>query len=429
MANQISLPRGTMDLLPQDSYRWQYVEKKMLETAELYGFKEIRIPTFEHTELFSRGVGDTTDVVQKEMYTFLDKSDRSISLRPEFTAGVCRSVIQNGLLGSGVLPLRVCYIGSCFRYEKKQATRLREFHQFGVECFGAKGPEIDAQVIAVAYDLLISLGVTDFKLLINSIGCPTCRKNYHKALLEYLNGYKQDLCETCLTRLEKNPMRIIDCKTPSCKEIAKGAPNILEYICDECTEHFEGLKRALTLMGIPFEIDPTIVRGLDYYTKTVIEFVAKYQGENVTICGGGRYDGLIEQLGSSPTSGLGFAMGIERLLLVMEQNGALFPEEKHCNIYIAPMGNAAKDHSTQLVAALRREGFWAENDVMDRSVKAQMKYANKIGAKFTVVLGDDELTAGIAQLKNMETGEATPISLDIDLFIPALYAQTYAPTI
>lgn len=425
MANQITSPRGTQDLLPQDSYRWQYVEQKALEIAGLFGFQEIRVPTFEHTELFSRGVGDTTDVVQKEMYTFLDKSDRSITLRPEITAGVCRSVIQNGLLGAGILPLRACYVASCFRYEKKQATRLREFHQFGLECFGPQGPSADAQVIGVAYHTLVALGVKNFRLLINSIGCPQCRKKYQEALIEYFSAYKEELCETCLTRLEKNPMRIIDCKTASCKEIAKGAPNILDFICQECREHFEGLQRSLDLMGIPYGIDPTIVRGLDYYTKTVIEFVTTYQGENVTVCGGGRYDGLVEQLGGQPTPALGFAMGIERLLLVMEEQNAPFPEPKKCHVYIGSMGQAAADKSQVLVNALRQEGFWAENDVMNRSVKAQMKYAGKIGAKFTVILGDEELEKNQAVLKDMETGEQIPISLDTRAFQDALYAQTY----
>ncbi len=426
MADKIASPRGTQDLLPQDSYRWQYVEQKALEIAGLFGFKEIRVPTFEHTELFNRGVGDTTDVVQKEMYTFNDKSDRSITLRPELTAGVCRSIIQNGLLGAGVLPLRACYVASCFRYEKKQATRLREFHQFGVECFGPKGPSADAQVIGLAYSLFKSLGIKNFKLLINSIGCPNCRKKYQQALIEYFNGFKGDLCETCLTRLEKNPMRIIDCKDKGCKEIAKGAPNILDYICEECQEHFDGLKHNLDLMGITYEIDPTIVRGLDYYTKTVIEFVSTYQGENVTVCGGGRYDGLIEQLGGQPTPALGFAIGIERLLLVMEEQGAPFPQDTRCFVYIGNRGQAAADRSQQLVDALRKDGFWAENDVMERSVKAQMKYADKIGAKYTIILGDDELANGKGVVKNMASGEQTEVPLETEAFVEAMYGLIYS---
>ncbi|MBR5486238.1 MAG: histidine--tRNA ligase [Oscillospiraceae bacterium] len=426
MADKIASPKGTEDLLPQDSYRWQYVERKALEIAGLFGFKEVRVPTFEHTELFNRGVGDTTDVVQKEMYTFDDKAGRSITLRPELTAGVCRSVIQNGLLSTGVLPIRACYVASCFRYENTQATRLREFHQFGVECFGPKGPSADAQVIGVAYNVFKSLGLKNIKLLINSIGCPTCRKKYQQALIEYFNGFKGDLCETCLTRLEKNPMRIIDCKDKDCKEIAKNAPNILDYICEECQEHFDGLKHNLDLMDISYEIDPTIVRGLDYYTKTVIEFVSTYRGENVTICGGGRYDGLIEQLGGQPTPALGFAVGIERLLKVMEEQDAPFQPDNKCFVYIGNRGQAAADRSQQLVDALRKDGFWAENDVMDRSVKAQMKYADKIGARYTIILGDDELANGKGVVKNMASGEQTEVPLQTEEFVEAMYGLIYS---
>ena len=420
MANTIASPRGTQDVLPADSYRWQYVERTALDIARLYGFSEIRVPTFEHTELFNRGVGDTTDVVQKEMYTFLDKGGRSVSLRPEITAGVCRSVIQNGLLSSGVLPLGASYVASCFRYEKKQAARLREFHQFGIESFGSKSPLMDAQIIGVAHQVLTTLGVRDIRLEINSIGCPDCRKEYQKALLEYFTARKEQLCETCHERLDKNPMRIIDCKEPGCKVIARDAPSILDYLCEECREHFAALQSALDAMGIACTVNPTIVRGLDYYTKTVFEFVAQYRGEDVTVCGGGRYDGLIAQLGGQDTPALGFGMGLERVLMVMEEQGVPFPPAKTCDIYIGSMGAEGAAAALRLASCLRRKGIWAECDVMDRSVKAQMKYAGKIGAKYTVILGDAELEAGAAAGKNMATGEGVQLPLEEQAFLGAV---------
>ncbi|MBR3594058.1 MAG: histidine--tRNA ligase [Clostridia bacterium] len=411
MAEINKAPRGTCDVLPQDSAKWQYVEDKMIETAKIFGFSEIRVPVFEHTEVFTKSVGDTTDVVQKEMYTFLDKGDRSITLRPELTAGVVRSVIEHGLL-SGPMPLKVCYIGGCYRYEKPQAGRLREFHQFGVECFGAKSPAADAEVILLADHLLKNLGLKSYSLHINSIGCPECRKNYHAALKEYFRSQSDRLCGTCLDRLERNPMRILDCKSPVCSEIAAGAPVVLDYLCDECREHFEGVKSHLTAAGIDFSVDPHIVRGLDYYTKTVFEFVSTSLGAQSTVCGGGRYDGLIEQMHGAPTPALGFGMGIERLLMIMEAENAAMPESKKPDIYLAPMGEAAALKCTALCKALRDEGFIALTDITGRGLKAQMKYADKIGARFTMVLGDDELTANKGKIKCMESGEQTEISLD-----------------
>lgn len=411
MAEINRAPRGTCDVLPQDSAKWQYVESKMLETARIFGFSEIRLPVFEHTEVFTKSVGDTTDVVQKEMYTFLDKGDRSITLRPELTAGVVRSVIEHGLL-SGPMPLKVCYIGGCYRYEKPQAGRLREFHQFGIECFGAKAPAADAEVIMLADNLLKTLGLKSYSLHINSIGCPECRKNYHAALKEYFRSKSGELCGTCLERLDRNPMRILDCKSPVCSEIAAGAPVVLDYLCDECREHFEGVKSHLSAAGIDFSVDPHIVRGLDYYTKTVFEFVSTSLGAQSTVCGGGRYDGLVEQMNGQPTPALGFGMGIERLLMIMDAEQAEMPPVPSPDIYFAPMGEAAALKCSGLCKVLREDGFIALTDITGRGLKAQMKYADKLGAKFTVVLGDDELASNSAMLKDMESGEQHKVSLD-----------------
>ncbi len=411
MAEINRAPRGTCDVLPQDSAKWQYIEEKMLETAGIFGFSEIRLPVFEHTEVFTKSVGDTTDVVQKEMYTFEDKGGRSITLRPELTAGVVRSVIEHGLL-SGPMPLKVCYIGGCYRYEKPQAGRLRGFHQFGIECFGAKSPAADAEVILLADTLLSTLGLKSYELHINSIGCPECRKNYHKALKEYFESQKDKLCGTCLDRLERNPMRILDCKSPECSAVAKDAPIVLDYLCDECREHFEGVKQHLTAAGIDFTVDGGIVRGLDYYTKTVFEFVSSSLGAQSTVCGGGRYDGLVAQMQGPDTPALGFGMGMERLLMIMEAENAMLPPEKKPDVYLAPMGEAAALKCTALCKKLRDEGFVALTDITGRGLKAQMKYADKIGAAFTAVLGDDELANGKAKLKNMQSGEQTEFSLN-----------------
>ena len=410
MAEINKAPRGTNDVLPAESNKWQYVEKKMLETASLFGFGEIRLPVFEHTEVFTKSVGDTTDVVQKEMYTFEDKGGRSITLRPELTAGVVRSVIEHGLL-SGLLPQKVCYIGGCYRYEKPQAGRLREFHQFGVECFGASAPSADAEVIMLADTLLNTIGLKSYELHINSIGCPECRKNYHAALKAYFESKKDALCGTCCERLDRNPMRILDCKSPECSAIAADAPVVLDYLCDECREHFEGVKAHLTAAGLNFKVDPKIVRGLDYYTKTVFEFVSSSLGAQSTVCGGGRYDGLVAQMQGPNTPALGFGMGIERLLMIMEAENAPCPDAMKPDIYIAPMGSSASLKATELCKTLRDEGFSALTDISGRGLKAQMKYADKIGAAFTVVLGDNELSENKAIIKNMTSGEQKEFSL------------------
>ena len=403
-------PNGTEDILPSASRDWQKLEEFLRNTAGAFGFQEIRIPTFEQTELFSRGVGETTDVVQKEMYTVTAK-ESSFTLRPEGTAGTIRAMLQNGLLNEA-LPQRVYYILSCFRHERPQAGRLREFHQFGVEMAGSALPSADAEVISLAKQILDQIGLKHIELHINSIGCPNCRKNYHKALKDYFSSSRECLCGTCQERLEKNPMRLLDCKVESCKEIAKDAPLILDYLCDDCKNHFEKLKSSLDALEIAYTVDPRIVRGLDYYTKTVFEFVTTEIGAQGTVCGGGRYDGLIEQLGGQATPALGFGMGLERLLLVLKSQGISLAENKPCDIYFVPMGEQAEIKAMQLTAQLRKDGVSAQTDVMGRSLRAQMKYADKIHARFTVVIGDNELEQGEAVLKNMKSGEKISIKLD-----------------
>ena len=406
----INIPKGTKDVLPQDSYKWQYVESAARAVAQLFQLKEIRTPTFEHTELFQRGVGDTTDIVTKEMYTFKDKGDRSITLKPEGTAGAVRAFIENGL-ANGVLPAKMYYITPAFRYERPQAGRLREFHQFGVEIFGAKSAQTDAESIVMADTLLKKLGL-QVKLCINSIGCPTCRAAYNKALKDFFAPKLDSLCYDCKTRFEKNPLRLLDCKEASCKEINANAPSILDHLCDDCRAHFEEVKACLDLAGVAYEIDSRIVRGLDYYTRTVFEFVSTAIGAQGTVCAGGRYDGLIEELGGNPMPAVGFAAGIERLLIVMQAAGAVFPEEPVPTAYLAGMDADCRKKAFELASALRLAGVSAEIDHMERSVKAQFKYADKIGAKYVAVIGGNELAEGVMNVKNMATGESEKVAFD-----------------
>lgn len=403
--------KGTEDVLPKDSYRWQFVEDVMRKESAAYGFKEIRTPVFEHTELFARGVGQTTDVVQKEMYTFDTKGGESVTLRPEGTAGAARAVLEHGLVNDS-LPIKASYFVSCYRYEKPQAGRLREFHQFGLECYGTQSPVADAELICAAQSIFDRLGIKQLRLEINSIGCPTCRAEYHKALKEYFYGYKDELCETCNSRLEKNPMRILDCKSPVCSKIAQGAPKITDYLCDECKEHFASVQKYLDAAGVEYTVNPTIVRGLDYYTKTVFEFVTDFIGAQGTVCGGGRYDGLIEELGGKHLPSLGFAMGIERLLMLMDKQGIEIPQPSTCDLYVAVMGESASLKSFEIIKAVRSCGLIAETDIVGRGLRAQMKYADKIGAKFSMVLGDNEIEQGKVVIKNMSSGEQTEIVLD-----------------
>ena len=410
MALNIKRPNGTEDVIPKNINKWHTVENIAKDVASMYGFKEIRIPTFENTELFQRSVGETTDVVQKEMYTVIAKETK-FTLRPEGTAGTIRAMMQNSLLNEA-MPQKVFYILSCFRHERPQAGRLREFHQFGVEMAGSSLRSADADIISMANDIINMLEIKNVELRINSIGCPKCRAEYHKALKAYFENKKDKLCDTCLSRLEKNPMRILDCKSPVCSEIAKDAPLILDYLCEECSDHFEKLKFYLDNLDIKYTVDPKIVRGLDYYTKTVFEFVTTDIGAQGTICGGGRYDGLIEQMGGQKTPALGFAMGLERLILTMENQGLSFAEDMGCSLYIAPMDESAVPYSMKLAAELRSSGLWVEYDTVGRGLKAQMKYSDKLGAAFTMVLGENELNENKAKLKNMKTGEETEIMLD-----------------
>lgn len=406
----INIPKGTKDVLPSESYKWQYVEDMARDVARSFQLKEIRTPVFEHTELFNRSVGDTTDVVTKEMYTFKDKGDRSITLKPEGTAGVVRSFVENGMY-NGVLPAKMYYIIPAFRYERPQAGRLREFHQFGVEVFGAKGAQTDAETILIADSLLKKLGLK-VQLFINSIGCPTCRATYNKALKEFFAPHLDELCYDCKTRFEKNPLRLLDCKEETCKKVNADAPKMLDYLCDDCAKHFEDLKDCLVLAGVEYQINPRIVRGLDYYTRTVFEFVSTSIGAQGTVCGGGRYDGLIEQLGGNPTPAVGFAAGLERLLMVMEQSGVEIPAPAPVTVYIAGMDSECRKKAFALACALRNSGTLVEIDHMDRSVKAQFKYADKLGAKYVAVIGGNELSEGVMNVKNMATGESERVAFD-----------------
>lgn len=406
----INIPKGTKDVLPSDVYKWHYFESKAREVADVYNVKEIRTPTFEHTELFLRGVGDTTDVVNKEMYTFEDKGGRSITLKPEGTAGVARSFIENGL-HNGVLPCKMYYFSPVFRYERPQAGRLREHHQFGVEIYGSKGADMDAEVILIAYDLLTKLGLT-VELNVNSMGCATCKTAYNNALKEYLGENIDNMCPTCKVRFEKNPLRILDCKEEGCKKITAGAPAITDYLCDDCGAHFDDLKRHLTSAGLPFKVNPYIVRGLDYYTRTVFEFVTNALGSQGTVCGGGRYDRLIETLGGTSTCGVGFGMGIERVLMLMDAVGTKIPEPAPVKVYFATMGDRAYNTAFCITVALRRLGIKAEVDHMQRGVKAQFKYADKIKAEYVAVIGDNELETESVSLKKMADGSVEVLKIN-----------------
>lgn len=409
---KFSRPLGTEDVTPKDICKWHTVEKKMRRVAESFGFQEMRVPTFEQTSLFLRSVGETTDVVQKEMYT-VKARETAYALRPEGTAGIMRGIIQNGMLNDP-LPIKVYYILSCFRHERPQAGRLREFHQFGVELVGSAGPESDAEVILLAKNALDSLGLLNIDLHLNSIGCPVCRKQYYDALREYFAPHKNKLCKTCQERLQKNPMRILDCKEETCAALAKDAPLVLDYLCEECRTHFDALQTLLQDMRIEFAVDPKIVRGLDYYTKTVFEFISNDIGAKGTVCAGGRYDGLIAELGGKPTPAMGFGLGLERLILTMSEQRCAFEKAGKCDLYIAPMDSESMTLTIELATRIRNApwGYRVEYDLMRRGLKAQLRYANKLGARFLIVLGEKERTAKSAMVKNMHTGQETVFSLE-----------------
>ncbi len=393
------IPRGTKDITPDEIYKWHYLEETARKVCEDFSFSEVRFPTFEYTELFARGVGDTTDVVQKEMYTFLDKDERSITLRPEGTASTARLFLQNSLY-AGTLPSKLYYLIPCFRYEKPQAGRLREFHQFGAEIFGAPGPLAEVEIITLIDSFLKRVGITDIALNINSLGCKTCRAEYQKALFSFFSERKDKLCPLCNERLAKNPMRIIDCKNPDCKEQIKGMPKMLDFLCGECKEHFESVKEYLTGLSIPYTVDPSIVRGLDYYTRTVFEFVTNEIGAQGTVCGGGRYDNLTREIGDMEYAGIGFAMGLERLLLLLSAKGVKIPEPENVKLFLIPLGTRAQKLSANLLLEMRNMGISAEMDLLSRSVKAQMKFDHPI-------LSNTDLL----KIKDMKTGEAHEISI------------------
>ncbi|MDR1293158.1 MAG: histidine--tRNA ligase [Clostridiales Family XIII bacterium] len=407
----IQAPKGTKDILPADSAKWRRLEKRFAEECRKAGFTEIRTPVFEYTELFARGIGDTSDVVGKQMYTFEDLGGRSVTLRPEGTAGVARAFIENKLY-AGVQPTKLWYGISCFRYEKPQAGRLREFHQFGVEIFGSRDMAADAEVIGLAHSFLGGLGLSGLGLRVNSIGCPACRPAYREALRAFLAPRYDELCDTCKTRYEKNPLRILDCKSPVCGEIVKGAPVMMDYLCDECRGAFDSLKANLAARGIAYEVDTGIVRGLDYYTKTAFEFVTDMIGAQGTVCGGGRYDRLIEELGGPDIPGVGFGLGIERLLLLLEKSGAPQPEAGAPDVFVVYVGEEAKLRAQSVVTELRAGGVAADMDTAARGVKGQFKHADRVGARYALTIGDTELASGAAPLKDMTSGEEREAPLE-----------------
>jgi histidyl-tRNA synthetase len=405
----INAPKGTKDILPSQSYKWQFVEATFKKIVGRYGFKEIRTPIFEYTELFKRGVGDTTDIVEKQMYSFDDYGGRNLTLKPEGTASVVRAFIESKLYAD-ILPFKAYYIIPCFRYEKPQAGRLREFHQFGVEIFGTMDMMADAEVIATAVDFLDKLAIKELELRINSIGCPVCREAYKEELMVFLKEKYDALCDTCKGRYFKNPMRILDCKSEECQRLVVGAPRMLDYICKECSNAFDDLKKNLDLMGISYIVDSGIVRGLDYYTKTAFEIVSNNIGAQGTVCGGGRYDNLIEQIGGPATPGVGFGLGIERLLLLLDQNEEIVPKSPAPEVYIATMGDKAKELGIKLSKELRDIDISLEIDLMSRNIKSQFKYADKINSVLTIVIGDQEIENNQLIIKDMRNFEQITVS-------------------
>lgn len=407
----ITAPRGTQDFLPEQMKDWQVLEEKIRRLCHAYGFGEIRTPIFEHTELFLRGIGETTDVVTKEMYTFEDRGGRSVTLRPENTASVVRAYLEHKLYGDQQLQ-KLFYIGPMFRHDRPQAGRYRQFHQFGIEVLGAKDPAVDAEIITLAMQLFKELGLKELALHINSVGCPKCRPIYREKLIQFFKEREDKLCHDCKERLERNPLRVLDCKEEGCKAASIGAPELTDHLCEDCADHFQKVQTYLTAMKIPFTVDPRLVRGLDYYTNTAFEIMYAPLGAQSTICGGGRYDGLVEEMGGPATPGIGFAVGMERLLLTLKEQGLLEREAEKKPIYIAALGDEAKKEAFLLQQAFRAQYLPCEIDVMGKSMKGQMKYANKIGAAYTLILGDDELEQRKIMVRNMETKEQELIDLD-----------------
>lgn len=406
----VKAPRGTNDILPPLSLQWQYVEETIREVMRFYNYEEIRTPIFEYTELFQRGIGETTDVVEKEMYTFEDKGGRSITLRPEGTASVVRSFMEHKIFGQAQ-PTKYFYFGPMFRYERPQAGRFRQFHQFGVEAFGSNDPALDAEIVFLGISILKKLGLEGLEVYINSIGCPECRLEYFKVLKDYLNKYRNDLCQDCTGRIDRNPMRVLDCKNEN-QDFIKNAPVITDYLCDDCQVHFNQVKDYLDSLDVIYEIDPTLVRGLDYYTNTAFEVRYPELGAQDQIFGGGRYNGLAEEIGNKSVPGVGFAIGLERLMLTLEKKEIKLPIEKGIDLYITSIGNKAKKAAFKYIHKLRNAGFATELDYLDRSVKGQMKAADRLNATYTIIIGDDELAKGTATIKNMKTGDQQEVVLE-----------------
>ncbi|MBB5354645.1 histidyl-tRNA synthetase [Anoxybacillus mongoliensis] len=409
------IPRGTQDILPEQAAKWQYIERIARELCRRYNYQEIRTPIFEHTELFLRGVGDTTDIVQKEMYTFEDRGGRSLTLRPEGTAAVVRSFVENKMYGYPNQPVKLYYMGPMFRYERPQAGRFRQFVQFGVEALGSNDPAIDAEVIALAMDIYRSLGLKKLKLVINSLGDVESRKAHRQALIDHFQPRIHEFCDDCQARLHKNPMRILDCKKDRDHELMRTAPSILDYLNEQSRTYFEKVQMYLQKLGIAFEVDPRLVRGLDYYNHTAFEIMSEAEGFGAitTLCGGGRYNGLVQEIGGPETPGIGFALSIERLLAALEAEGISLPISEGIDCYVVALGEQAKEEAVALVAALRQEGIAAEKDYQDRKVKAQLKAADRLHAAYVAILGEDELQKGVINVKHMATGEQQEVSLDI----------------
>lgn len=403
-------PRGTKDIMPGDVLAWRYLEETMRRICAQFGYNEIRTPIFEHTELFLRGIGETTDVVEKEMYTFTDRGNRSITLRPENTASAVRSYVEHKLYADPA-PTKLFYIGPMFRYDRPQAGRYRQFHQFGIEALGVNGPNIDAEIIMLAVQILQELGLKDLKLKINSVGCPHCRPLHREKLQEFFKPNFEELCNDCKSRYDRNPLRLLDCKNPHCHELGEGAPSLEECLCDECKAHFEGLKELLTAAGLEYEVDHNLVRGLDYYTKTAFEIQYSPLGAQSAVCGGGRYDGLIEEIGGPATPGIGFAMGMERVLLALESQGLLPQFNTGMDIFAVCPNQALFTSVFKAVAELRRAGLKTEFDFLGRSMKAQMKQANRVNAKYVLIFGEDEFARGNVVLRNMANSEQTEIAI------------------
>lgn len=404
-------PKGTKDVLPNQVYRWHYVERKFDDICRRYGYKEIRTPIFEHTELINRGVGDTTDIVQKEMYTFNDHGGRSLTLKPEGTSPAVRAFVEHRMYAE-VQPTKIYYDTPCFRYEKPQSGRLRQFHQFGVEIFGTPNMMADADVICLGHDFLEEMGIKDIVLEINSVGCPTCRETYRRALQDFLRPHYDELCDTCKNRFDKNPMRILDCKSQEDQDLVKDAPNMIDYLCDECASSFEEVKGHLESMGLEYTVNPRIVRGLDYYTKTAFEFVSNKIGAQGTVCGGGRYDNLCQEIGGPPIPGVGFGLGKERLLMLMEANEVEIPEAEPSDVFIVTMGDKGRIKGLEILRELHKKGISAQMDTLARNVKGQFKYAARLNAKKTIVIGDEELEKGVVQIKDMDRHEQQEVSFD-----------------